>query len=388
MAKRLVGVNPANKDQLPRVDIRGKSGLSPTHTVFLHDSSMASITTQDQAINQPDRPNTCLRGIQIVATGSYVPEVVVTNGELTKLGCDEDWIVQRTGILERRHCAPDQATSDLAYLAAVDCLEKAGVAADEVDMIIVATMTPDHFTPSTGAIVQHLLKCDAVAYDLNAACSGFIYSLMVGAQFIKSGSCRKILVIGADAMSRVSDPQDVKTYPLFGDAAGAVLLAPDLEATESEGAGILANKMGTAGDMGHLITVPGSCSRMPASEQVLAERQQFLKMNGKPVFKWAVRMIPSAVSEVLEMAGMTMEDIDVLLLHQANIRIIEAALADSDIPREKVFTNLQHYGNTSAASIPLLLDEAIKQGVASLDGTLLMCGFGAGLTWGSCIYQG
>lgn len=349
---------------------------------------MASITTQDQAINQPDRPNTCLRGIQIVATGSYVPEVVVTNGELTKLGCDEDWIVQRTGILERRHCAPDQATSDLAYLAAVDCLEKAGVAADEVDMIIVATMTPDHFTPSTGAIVQHLLKCDAVAYDLNAACSGFIYSLMVGAQFIKSGSCRKILVIGADAMSRVSDPQDVKTYPLFGDAAGAVLLAPDLEATESEGAGILANKMGTAGDMGHLITVPGSCSRMPASEQVLAERQQFLKMNGKPVFKWAVRMIPSAVSEVLEMAGMTMEDIDVLLLHQANIRIIEAALADSDIPREKVFTNLQHYGNTSAASIPLLLDEAIKQGVASLDGTLLMCGFGAGLTWGSCIYQG
>lgn len=349
---------------------------------------MAIITPENQATNQPNQPNTSLRGIQIVATGSYVPPVVVTNSELTKLGCDEEWITQRTGILERRHCSPDQATSDLAYLAGKNCLEKAGVDASEVDMIIVATMTPDHFTPSTGAIVQHLLKCQAVAYDLNAACSGFIYSLMVGAQFIKSGSCKKILVIGADAMSRVSDPEDVKTYPLFGDGAGAVLLAPDPEATEDEGRGILANKMGTAGDLGHLITVPGSCSRMPASEKVLAERQQFLKMNGKPVFKWAVRMIPSAVSEVLEMAKLTMDDIDVLLLHQANIRIIEAALADSDIPREKVFTNLELYGNTSAASIPLLLDEAIEQGVASLDGTLLMCGFGAGLTWGSCIYQG
>ena len=349
---------------------------------------MALITPENQATDKPIPPNTSLRGIQIVATGSYVPPVVVTNAELTKLGCDEEWITQRTGILERRHCAPDQATSDLAYLAGKKCMENAGVDAAEVDMIIVATMTPDHFTPSTGAIVQHLLKCQAVAYDLNAACSGFVYGLIVGAQFIKTGSCKKVLVIGADAMSRVSDPEDVKTYPLFGDGAGAVLLAPDPEATEDEGRGILANKMGTAGDLGHLITVPGSCSRMPASEKVLAERQQFLKMNGKPVFKWAVRMIPSAVSEILEMAKMTIDDIYVLLLHQANIRIIQAALADSDIPPEKVFTNLQLYGNTSAASIPLLLDEAIQQGVAKLDGRLLMCGFGAGLTWGSCIYQG
>ena len=349
---------------------------------------MASITTQDQPINKSIRPSPNLRGIQIAATGSYVPEVVVANSDLTKLGCDEEWIVQRTGILERRHCAPDQATSDLAYLAGKNCLEKAGVDADELDMIIVATMTPDHFTPATAAIVQNLLKCDAVAYDLNAACSGFIYSLMVAANFIKAGSFEKILVIGADAMSRVIDPQDVKTYPLFGDAAGAALIVKDPKSNESEGPGILASKMGTAGDLGHLITVPGACSRMPASEKVLAERQQFLKMNGKPVFKWAVRMIPAAISEVLEMADMTINDIDVFLLHQANIRIIDAALADTDIPRKKVFTNLQLYGNTSAASVPLLMDEAIEQGFCSLDSTMLMCGFGAGLTWGSCIYQG
>ncbi|GAG34713.1 unnamed protein product, partial [marine sediment metagenome] len=246
-------------------------------------------------------------------------------------------------------------TSDLAFLAARDCLQKADVSANELDMIILATMTPDHFTPSTGAIVQSLLECDAVAFDLNAACSGFVYSLLVAAQFIKTGSSDKILVIGADAMSRVSDPQDVKTYPLFGDAAGAVLVTRDPNATETEGAGILANKMGTVGELGHLIAVPGSCSRMPASEKVLQERQQFLKMNGRPVFKWAVRMLPAAVSEVLEMASMNIDDIDVLLFHQANERIIEAALADTDIPRDKVFMNLQYYGNTSAASIPLLL---------------------------------
>jgi 3-oxoacyl-[acyl-carrier-protein] synthase-3 len=349
---------------------------------------MASITTQDQAINQPNPRNMCLRGVQIVATGSYVPEVVVTNRQLTKLGCDEEWIVQRTGILERRHCAPDQATSDLAYLAARRCLQRAGLGADEIDMIIVATMTPDHFTPSTSAIVQHRLDSNAVAFDLNAACSGFVYSLLVAAQFIKTGSCDRILVIGADAMSRVSDPQDVKTYPLFGDAAGAVLLVRDPQATDREGPGILASKLGTDGRLGDLIVVPGSCSRMPASEEVLAERMQFMKMNGRPVFKWAVRTIPAAVSEVLEMAEMTIDDIDVLLLHQANIRIIEAALADTEIPREKVFINLQNYGNTSAASIPLLLDEAIQQGVCSLDSTMLMCGFGAGLTWGTAIYQG
>ncbi len=349
---------------------------------------MASIHPQDSSVKQSSHPKSNLKGIQIVATGSYVPEVVVTNADLARLGCDEEWILQRTGIQQRRHCAPDQATSDLAYLAGKNCLEKANVPADELDMIIVATMTPDHFTPSTAAIVQHKLNCTAVSFDLNSACSGFVYSLMVAAQFVKTGSCRKVLVIGADAMSRVCDPQDVKTYPLFGDAAGAALIQADPKATENCQTGILANKMGTSGELGHLIAVPGACSRMPASEQVVAERQQFLKMNGKPVFKWAVRLIPNAVNEILDLASLHIDDIDVLLFHQANMRIIDAALEDTNIPREKVITNLEKYGNTSAASIPLLMDEAIESGAASLNDTMLMCGFGAGLTWGSCIYKG
>ncbi len=353
---------------------------------------MSSTTGQERPKTSPrlsaaSRSN-CLPGVRIVATGSYVPETVVPNSELVRLGCDEDWIVQRTGILERRHCPPEQSTSDIAYLAAADCLKKAGVDARDVDLILVCTMTPDHFTPSTSAIVQRLLGSTATAIDLNAACSGFMYGLVVGGQFIQNQASRYVLVVGADAMSRVIDPQDVKTYPLFGDAAGAALLTFDPDSRTGSGTGILAWRMGTAGDLGHLIQVPGACARMPASEQVLRERAQFLKMDGKPVFKWAVRTIPVAVREVLELADLTLDDIDALLMHQANRRIIDAALHELPVAPEKVPMNLQYYGNTSAASIPLLLDEILTQGTNSLDQRILMCGFGAGLTWGSCIYRG
>jgi 3-oxoacyl-[acyl-carrier-protein] synthase-3 len=197
-----------------------------------------------------------------------------------------------------------------------------------------------------------------------------------------------VLVIGADAMSRVIDPQDVKTYPLFGDGAGAALLAYDAEADEDSQTGIRAWYLGTDGDLGHLISVPGACAREPASEKVLRERLQFLKMDGRPVFKWAVRMIPAAIHEVLDRAGMGIGEIDALLLHQANQRIIDAALPDIGIDAENVQGNLRNYGNTSAASIPLLLHEALNEGRTSLDQRILMCGFGAGLTWASCIYQG
>ncbi len=353
---------------------------------------MASIATQTH--NKPLRKHkpVPLTGVKIVGTGSHVPEKVVKNSDLTKLGCDEQWIVQRTGILQRRHCTEDQSTSDLAFLAGQKCLKNAGVEAKDVDMIIVATMTPDHFTPSTAAIVQNLLGCQAVAMDLNAACTGFIYSLVTAAQFVMTGSYHNILVIGADAMSRVIDPQDVKTYPLFGDGAGAVLVAPDpngsSDADQISRTGIRSYQLGTAGDLGHLISVPGACARMPASQRVIDERQQFLKMDGKPVFKWAVRIVPHAINEILELAGLNLDQIDMFLLHQANRRIIDAALEGMPIPERKVFANLENYGNTSAASIPLLLDEAIAQGATNLEERILMCGFGAGLTWGSCIYQG
>lgn len=339
-------------------------------------------------LTTPASPLNRLTEIKIAATGSYVPEVVVPNSALCQLGCDEEWIVQRTGILERRHCPPEQATSDIAYLAAKDCLDRAGVSADDVDLIIVSTMTPDHFTPSTAAIVQHRLGCQAVGMDLNAACSGFMYGLVVAGQFIHSRCYRNVLVIGADAMSRVIDPQDVRTYPLFGDAAGAALVTRDDAATPDSQTGIRSWSMGTAGELGHLISVPGACSRMPATEEMVRNRQQFLKMDGKPVFKWAVRLIPAAVNDVLEQAGMALDDVDALLLHQANRRIIDAALEELPIAPEKVHVNLQYYGNTSAASIPLLLDESIKNGKARLDDKIVMCGFGAGLTWGACVYQG
>ncbi len=349
---------------------------------------MASIISRTQKEQQPNLQKSSIRGIRIVATGSYVPDIVIKNSDLRALGCDEQWIVQRTGILERRHCRPEHSTSDLAFFAAERCLAVANLDASDVDMIIVATMTPDHFTPATSAIVQNRLQCDAVAMDLNAACSGFMYALVTAGQFVKSGSCKNVLVIGADAMSRVIDPQDPKTYPLFGDAAGAVLVTADSDINADDGPGILAYRLATEGQLGHLISVPGSCARMPASQKVLDERQQFMKMNGRPVFKWAVRVIPTAVHEVLRLANLSIEDIDLLLLHQANRRIIDAALNDLDISEDKVFGNLQHYGNTSAASIPLLLDEAIGHGLVSLESRILMCGFGSGLTWGSCIYQG
>ncbi len=217
---------------------------------------MASIIKRGQPISSPSKLRTCLPGVQILATGSCVPDVIVRNRDLIELGCDEEWIVQRTGILERRHCRPDQATSDLAYLAACDCLKRSGLTAADLDLIIVNTMTPDHFTPSTSSIVQNLLECDAVAMDLNAACSGFMYGLIVAGQFVQTGSYRNVLVIGADAMSRVIDPLDVKTYPLFGDAAGAALVTAGPGGGEDTGCGIRAWRMGTAGELGNLISVP------------------------------------------------------------------------------------------------------------------------------------
>ncbi|HMO14282.1 MAG TPA: beta-ketoacyl-ACP synthase III [Pirellulaceae bacterium] len=340
--------------------------------------------TENHAAKPP--LNRAATGIEIVATGSYAPANIVRNTDLAQLGCDEEWIVQRTGILERRHASNNEATSDLALAAARDCLRKANVAARDVDLILVATMTADHFTPSTASIVQSRLCSSAAAIDMNAACSGFMYGLITAAQFVKTGCYRQVLVIGADKMSAVIDPQDEKTYPLFGDAAGAALVRAHPQG--NNGVGILAFRLASEGELGYLISVPGCGSRQPATANVLAERNQYLHMTGKPVFKWAVRIIPHAIDLVLSDAKLSLSDIDLLILHQANRRIVDAAVSQLDIPYEKVFVNLDKYGNTSAASIPLALDEAYQQGLVRKDGLVLMCGFGAGLTWGACIYKG
>ena len=328
-------------------------------------------------------------GITIKGTGSYVPANVVKNDDLASLGCDSDWIVQRTGILERRHAAETEATSDMAYEAAKRCLENAQVAASDVDLIVIATMTPDHPTPSTACIVQERLGSQAAAMDLNAACSGFTYALMTAAQFVQSGGCENALVIGADVMSRVINPKDVKTYPLFGDGAGAVLVSRQVEGEQESATptGILAYELGADGSGGDLLKVPACGSREPLDQAGIEAGRQFLVMDGRPVFKWAVRTVAESLVSVMESANVTSDQIAQVILHQANTRIIDAALADFSLPEAKVFQNLEKYGNTSAASIPLALDETMRQGKLKPGDKALLCGFGAGLTWASCVIQ-
>ena len=331
------------------------------------------------------RPN--LLGVRVAAMGMYVPSQIVTNEDLADLGCDSDWIVQRTGILARRHAPASQATSDLAIAAARNCLDNAGVEPHELDMILVATMTPDHVTPSVGSLVQASLGATCGAIDMNAACSGFLYALITGTHLIKLVTHKKVLVIGADKMSYISDPNDKKTYPLFGDGAGAALLESDPNPDLELASGILASRMVSVGELGDSLIIPGGGSRQPCSQAMLDGRQQFLRMEGRSVFKWAVRLIPEVVSETVLSAGLDLEDIDLLVLHQANERIIKAATEDLQIEEERVFVNLEKYGNTSAASVPISLYEAWQDGRIQRGDNVMMMGFGAGLTWSSCLFR-
>ncbi len=330
-----------------------------------------------------------MTGIQILGTGSYVPDNIVRNEDLAELGFDADWIIQRTGIEQRRHARPEMATSDVAFEAAQKCLEDADVSPDQLDMILLATMTPDHFAPSTACLVQDKLGATAPAMDLNAACSGFIYALVTGSQFLLSGTFNRVLVIGAELMSRICNPEDQKTYPLFGDGAGAVLLSNlDSDGNDSNSAsGILSFNLGADGSGGELLCVPGGGTRKPLSSEVLNSKEQFLSMEGRAVFKWAVRTIAESITKSVKSAKVSLDDIDLFILHQANIRIIDAAVNDLGIPREKIYVNLNRFGNTSAASIPLALDEANRAGMTKRGDKVLFCGFGAGLTWGSCVFQ-
>jgi 3-oxoacyl-[acyl-carrier-protein] synthase-3 len=324
-----------------------------------------------------------LRGVRIVSTGSYVPDGVVTNEYLGQhYGCDPDWIVRRTGILERRHALPHQATSDLCYEAARICLERSGVDPEEVDLLIIGTYTPDMSFPSTGCIVQERLGLVCPAVDLQAACAGFMYALVTGATYIRSGVSRMALIIGGDTNSRIVNPHDQKTFPLFGDAAGAVLLTSD-----DEDHGILSYSMGSDGRGGCLLYRPACGSRMPPSPDLLFQGLHFLRMDGKAVFRWATSILCDTVADVLADAGFSVPDVDLFIPHQANIRIINAALDTLKIPRERVYNNLERYGNTSAASIPLALDEAVQAGLVKRDSLIILSGFGAGLAWGTALLR-
>ena len=323
-------------------------------------------------------------GVQIAATGSYVPEEVVTNEDLAALGCDSEWIIRRTGIHARRRASEDQATSDLCYEAAVRCIKEAEISVDDIDMIIVATMTPDHPTPSTACHLQRRLGAVAPAMDVNAACAGFMYGLITGSQFIAAGNNQCVLVVGADMMSSTVNPDDKKTYPLFGDAAGAVLLTPD---SESSGSSILSYQVGSEGCGGEMLCIPAGGTRQELTPDRHAQGKQFLTMDGRNVFKWAVRVFDESAKQVLQQADVDPGELAVVVLHQANQRIIDSAVSDLNVEREKVFVNLDQYGNTSGASIPLALDEVVREGKLKRGDFVLLCGFGAGLAWGTALLR-
>lgn len=328
-------------------------------------------------------PIRALTGVQILGTGRYLPERVVTNRDLQEsLGFDPEWIVNRTGIHERRFAPEHQATSDLCAIAAERCLAASGCPAREVDLVVVGTMTPDMAFPSTACLVQDRLKLSCPAFDLQAACAGFMYALVTAAQFVAAGTSRRALVIGGDCNSRVINPGDQKSYPLFGDGAGAVLLGPG-----SPEQGLIAYQLGSDGSGGDLLNRPACGSRMPPSPEALASGLHYLAMDGRAVFKWAVRILADSSSSVLKHAGLTIENVRWFIPHQANIRIIHAASDVLGFDREHVVKNLDRYGNTSGGSIPIALDEVIEEGRLRRGNLLLVSGFGAGLTWGTALWR-
>jgi 3-oxoacyl-[acyl-carrier-protein] synthase III len=323
-----------------------------------------------------------LMGLRVLGIGSSVPDNLIRNEDLAALGYDADWIVQRTGILARRHAEPDVATSDLAVEAARRAIEHAGVDPDQIDLLLLGTYTPDLLLPATANLVQDRLGLRAPAMDIQAACASFIYAMITGMQYVASGCSRLALVIGADCNSRVVNPDDRRTYPLFGDAAGAVVLGPG-----DEDQGLLSYAVGSDGSGAGLLCRRMGGSRQPFSQDGEAPVGHFLHMEGRPIFKWAVRMLQETVREVLEHAHLTLDDVDLLIFHQANMRILNTVMKELDVERNRVFTNLERYGNTSAASIPLALDEAFREGRIRRGNHVLFSGFGAGLAWGTVLMK-
>lgn len=324
-----------------------------------------------------------LTGVSIRSIGSCVPSRVVTNEELEqRYGFEEGWVKRRTGISQRRFAADGESTSDLAAEAGRRAIVSAGLTPDEIDLLIVGTFTPDFTCPSTACLVQDKLNLDAPAMDIQAACSGFMYALATGAQYVATGNSRYALVIGADINSRIVRPSDQRTAPLFGDGAGAVIV----EAGSSD-QGLVCYQLGADGAGGCMLDRPVGGVTSPLTPELVAAGQHYLQMDGRNVFKWAIQAVTESIQTVLSEAGVTSSDVALFVLHQANIRIIDHAMEVLNIPRTKVYNNLDRYGNTSAASIPLALDEAHHQGRIERGDLVLMCGFGAGLTWGTGLFR-
>lgn len=324
-----------------------------------------------------------LKFAKITGTGSFSPEKVMTNHDFEQIvETSDEWIRTRTGIVERRIADPEIASSDMAYEASLKALEVANTSPEHIDGIIVGTITPDYFFPSTGCILQSKLGAvNAYAFDLLAGCSGFLYALHVADSLIRSGSAKTLLVVGAETLSRIIDYEDRSTCILFGDGAGAAVL------TSSDNPGVLSSCLSTNGDQWELLYMPGGGSKIPASVESVKNKEHFLKMKGNDVFKVAVKSLESASLEAIRKADLTPDDIDFFIPHQANFRILEAVRKRLNLPEEKVFSNLDRYGNTSSASVPIALDEAVRNGDIKPGSTVLFAAFGAGFTWGASVVR-
>ncbi|NLL48923.1 MAG: ketoacyl-ACP synthase III [Firmicutes bacterium] len=328
--------------------------------------------------------NQSTKSIGILGTGSAVPERVLTNADLEAMvDTSDEWIVSRTGIRERRIADEGVGASHLAYRAALKALARAGTKAEELDLIICATVTPDMAFPATACLVQELLGVKNIpAFDLSAGCSGFGYALTVAESMLKSGTYQKALVVGVDILSRITDYEDRSTSVLFGDGAGAAILGE-----VPPGFGFLATEIGADGASGGVLSLPAGGSLQPASLESVQGRQHYIKMQGSDVFKFAVRIIEEAANRVVAEAGLNMDDITWLVPHQANIRIIRSSANRLGVPEERFFVNVDRYGNTSAASIGLALDELAERGDLKSGDSVVLVGFGAGLTWSALVLK-
>ncbi len=324
------------------------------------------------------------RTVSIIGTGSYVPERVLSNAEMSTLvETSDEWITSRTGIRERRIAAADERTSDLAAKAALAAIENAGIAAEEIDLIIVATVTPDMFFPSTACFVQTKIGAtNAACFDMSAACSGFLYAIEVAQQFITSHTYDTILVIGAEKLSSIVNWTDRNTCVLFGDGAGAAILRH-----RAQGHGVIATRMGSNGALADILQIPGGGSAFPTTAENAHEHLATIRMNGRETYKHAVTAMVEASHQVLEDAGLTSEDLTCIIPHQANLRIIEAIADRLKVPLDRFMVNLDRFGNTSAAAVAIALDEANRSGRMKVGEYVLLVVFGGGLTWASSVVQ-
>ncbi|RFC52413.1 MAG: 3-oxoacyl-[acyl-carrier-protein] synthase-3 [Verrucomicrobia bacterium] len=326
--------------------------------------------------------------MKIAGTGSYVPERVLTNADLEKLvETTDEWITSRTGIKERRIAAEGEATGDLATKAALRAMEAAGVTAEEIDLIIVGTISPDTFFPSTACHVQRNLGAvKAVAFDVSAACAGFLYAMQIARQFINGGTRKTALIIGADKLSGMVNWQDRNTCVLFGDGAGAAILTAK-EPNDGDPSGVLSSVMASDGRLTDILSVPGGGSAIPITPENADQRLNTIHMQGREVFKAAVKYTLEACEQVIERAGLKAEDIALIIPHQANVRIVDAIRERLGLPPERAFLNLQKYGNTSGAAVAIALDEAVRSGVVKKGDNILLVAFGAGFAWSASVIR-